>query len=240
MGTYQDYRSEINVRSLGNVRSRASHAIQSQYSASPHMLALMACFQRRIDIYLNRTDANGNAVLNTADIDLFYDNMFNIMTAAGVGLDNWGQILQMPRAIPKVDFGYYIPDPDAPDYISLDDDDYRLLLLYKAMANIASDEIDALNELLQALIDTGVQSLPDAAYVVETDKMVIRWVFEAYLTESQMAVFVAAGTLARGAGVGWEMYALTSSEVFGFDGGEWQPFGCAPFAPDNSFIKKTQ
>ncbi len=66
--------------------------------------------------------------------------------------------------------------------------------------------------------------------------MVIRWVFEDFLDAVQSAVFKAAGTLARGAGVGWELYAVGPDKVFGFDGSAMHPFNQAPFAPDASLI----
>ena len=85
MYTWRNWRNLEDIRELENIRSMKSYAIQSQYSASPKILALAACFQKHIDPHV--------------DIDLFYDRMFNIYTAAGVGLDTWGLILQIPRRI---------------------------------------------------------------------------------------------------------------------------------------------
>ena len=227
MGTYLDMLYAENVRGLGNSRSLKSVAIQSQYSASERMLKLMESFQHRTSPTLERSDENGNALPGTSDIDLFYDNIFNLLTAQGVGMDEWGRILQMPRSIPLL---------QGSGAITLGDDDYRLLLLYRAMSNIGADEMAAMNELLNVLVNTGIQGLPTAAYVLEVDKMVVRWVFEDFLTDTQLAVFAAAGSLNRGAGVGWELYAVNPAQVFGFDGGDWQPFNQAPFAPDNALV----
>ena len=93
-------------------------------------------------------------------------------------------------------------------------------------------------ELLAALVNTGIAGFPRAAYVLEVDTMVIRWVFEDFLNDMQLLVFKVAGTLARGGGVGWELYAVDPARVFGFDGGGWQPFNQAPFAPDNALVIK--
>lgn len=213
MPTWRDIRETPNLRALYNVREVASYAIQSQYSASPRMLALMASFQDRLD--------------PTDDINLFYDRIFNIYTAIGVGLDNWGRILGIGRTI---------EDPDTGASITLDDGYFRLLLLYKALANISSADAATLNLLLDQLVNTGIANFPPAAYVLEVDTMVIRWVFEDYLDDVQIAVFKVAGTLAKGAGVGWELYAINPRQVFGFDGGDWQPFNQAPFAPDNALV----
>ncbi len=214
MYTWRDIREALDFRELDNVREVTSYAIQSQYSASKKIMALCAQYQEQIDPHV--------------DVDLFYRYMFNIYTAEGIGLDNWGVILQMNRTIEDADTGAGI---------TLDDEYYRLLLLYKALANISASTADSQNSLLQALVNTGIGGFTQAAYVLEIDTMVIRWVFEDFLDPIQVAVFKAAGTLARGAGVGWEFYAINPSKVFGFTPG-WQPFNQAPFAPDNALVKK--
>lgn len=211
MYTWRDIREVLDFRELDNVREVTSYAIQSQYSASNKILALSAQYQAQIDPNI--------------DVDLFYRYMFNIYTAEGIGLDNWGEILDIGRTI-----------EDGNTKITLEDEYYRLLLLYKAMANISASTADAQNKLLQALVNTGIAGFPRSAYVLEIDTMVIRWVFEDFLDPIQLAVFRAAGTLARGAGVGWEFYAVNPSMVFGFTPG-WQPFNQAPFAPDNALIE---
>jgi hypothetical protein len=211
MYTWRNFRTVANVRELENTREFTSYAIQSQYSASKKILALAAGYQERIDPHV--------------DVDLFYRKMFDIYTAEGFGLDNWGVILQIGRTI---------TDPETGANITLEDEYYRLLLLYKAMANISASTADAQNSLLAMLINTGIGGFPHIAYVLEVDTMVIRWVFEDFLDQIQLAVFKVAGTLARGAGVGWEFYAINPGQVFGFDGSEMNPFNQAPFAPDNA------
>ena len=213
MHTWRDWREVLNVRELENIREFTAYTIQSQYAASKKILGLAAQYQAQIDPHL--------------DVDLFYRKMFDIYTAEGVGLDNWGVILQMGRTI---------MDPDTGTNITLTDDYYRLLLLYKAMGNISASTAAAQNALLAMLVNTGIAGFPRAAYVLEVDTMVIRWVFEDFLDEIQTAVFKVAGTLARGAGVGWELYAVDPRRVFGFDGDGWQPFNQAPFAPDNALV----
>lgn len=111
-----------------------------------------------------------------ADMDVFYTDIMDIYTASGWGLDNWGWILAMPRTI---------DDADTVAALTLEDEYYRLLL-YKALANISASDLATLNSLL-------------------VDTMVIRWVFEGFLNDTRLAVFKTAGTLARGAGVGWEL-----------------------------------
>lgn len=241
MYTWRNLRTTLDVRELENTREKTSYAIQSQYSASKKIMALAAGYQERISPEL--------------DVELFYEKMFNIYTAEGFGLDNWGVILQIGRTIPGPYlgdcFGFdgsglfpfdqlpFVPDSGSGTVVSvitLDDELFRLLLLYKALANISPSDAATQNKLLSVLIDTGVGGFGNVAYVLEIDTMVIRWVFEDYMTPLQLAVFKAAGTLARGAGVGWELYAINPGQVFGFDGSDMQPFNQAPFAGDKSLI----
>jgi hypothetical protein len=215
MPTWNDINETPDLRAEHNIRGMRSWAIQSQYSASPRMLRLMAAMQDALD--LSRVT------------DDFYRQCFNLLTAEGVGLDNWGRILNIRRTITG----------QSGVSLTLEDEPYRLLLLYKAMANIASGEVEALNRLLKALCDTGVGGLPKVGYVLEAGKMVVRWVFEDYLTDVQLAVFQAAGTLARPAGVGYEWYFVHPGQVFGFDGSGLHPFNQAPFRPDDSLRVST-
>jgi hypothetical protein len=243
--TWRDWREVKDSRELENLREFTGYAIQSQYSASPKILALAEGLQSRLS--------------PEADVDLFYRTMFDIHTAEGVGLDNWGVILGIGRGIPGPSledcFGFdetqFLPDDDSgprfhpfnqlpfvPDNASsqsatllrLPDDLFRLLLLYKALANISPCDAAAQNRLLSVLIATGIAEFGGKAYVLQTAPMVIRWVFEFSLSALQLAVFKVAGTLARGAGVGWELYAIDPRQAFGFAGGDWQPFNQAPFA----------
>ena len=241
MYTWRNWRDVKAVRELENIREATSYAIQSQYAASEKILALAAGFQERI--------------CPEMDVELFYRKMFDIYTAEGFGLDNWGVILGMGRTIegpyqgPCFGFDWsglqpfdqypFIPDSGAPPavtMISLEDELYRLLLLYKALANISASDAATQNKLLSVLTASGIGNLPRAAYVLEVDTMVIRWVFEDSMTTLPLAVFKAAGTLARGAGVGWELYAVNPEKVFGFEGSGMQPINQAPFAPDKALI----
>ena len=207
--TWADTRDVADLRGEHNLRGRRSLAIQSQYSASKRLLRVAAGFQDMLD--------------PTADVNLFYEKMFNLLTARGRGLDIWGTILGIGRVIGSGGVE-----------LTLEDEMFRLLLLYKALANISGATADDLNNLLDTLVATGAAGLPAKAYVLEVGTMVIRWVFEDFLDPIQMAVFEAAGTLARGAGVGWQLYAVPPGEVFGFDGQEMHPFNQAPFAPDDA------
>lgn len=193
-------------------------SIQSQYAASPKIRALIGGLNLRID--------------PGVDIDLFYEKIFNIYTAAGVGLDNWGEILGIGRLL-KVTvsdvFGfngsnlqpfdqgtfYYA---GATDNYRLADEPYRELLLLKALANISAANAATLNLLLQRLFGT------QSAYVIEAGTMYLRFIFEFTPAPWQWSIFQTIGTLTTGAGVGYEYFALDPATTFGFAGSGLQPF----------------
>lgn len=213
LSTWRDIWGVIDFREMDDVRELTPYTIQSQYAASERITGIAEIAQDRMDL--------------TRPFDLFYDNIFNIYTARGYGLDLWGRIVGIGRTI---------LDPVANVSLTLDDSDYRPLLLYKALANISASTAAAQNQLLNTLIATGVGGFPTSGYVLEVDVMVIRWVFEGGLDDMQRTIFYVAGQLARGAGVGWELYTVPPDEVFGFDGSEMNPFNQAPFAPDDALI----
>ena len=115
-----DFYSEDNVRADDNIRAELQPYIQSQYAASPTILKLLWDFRENIS--------------PEADIKTFYKNIVNIETATGKGLDVWGKIINLERSV-MLDDG---------QRVTLGDDDYRRLLIYKALANItdaSGDEV---------------------------------------------------------------------------------------------------
>lgn len=207
MTTWLDSRLAGDLRELDDTRSFACDSLQSQYAASPHLVSLIEGFSRLV----NPSD----------DVNDFYDNLFNMMTAKGIGLDIWGDIVQISRVIRS----------DDGTAITLDDDHYRSLLLYKALANISSSDIATLNQLLQKLTEIDIGNFKGHSYVLESGPMRIRWVFEYFLNDLQFTIFKAAGTLARGAGVGDEFYQTDSEQVFGFKQSGAQAFDQGVFLP---------
>lgn len=197
--TWQNVFEVENLFGWDNLLVTPSEAIQSQYAASPHITALASSFQKQIDA--------------SEQIDLIYKNLINLKTATGTALDTWGRILGMPR---------YLNGEEA--QVCWDDDFYRLLLEYKALANISSADADTQNKLLTELFEQGF-------FIVDNQDMTIRIVFEFTPTAEQKAILQAYGLLTRGAGVGWEYYEIDPNEIFGFDGSGMQPFDQAPFNP---------
>ena len=136
----------------------------SQYANSPSLLAL-------IDSYAENLD-------QSADIDSFYANIWNIDTATGAGLDLLGRIIGVSRNVQvssltvglagdfgfaqqtgSVGFGqgvFYAPADALPIQYTLDDTAYRALILIAAAANIGNCSIQTLNKTLGQLFSAKV------------------------------------------------------------------------------------
>lgn len=130
------------------------NSILSQYANSPIILALLQNFNDAMDL--------------TESLETFYDKVWNILTAEGWGLDVWGRIVGIGRALTVDDeeyFGFsdalptssgfnqqpfYSGPPLTPNYL-LSDGAYRQLILAKAAANICDGSIPAINRLLMGL-----------------------------------------------------------------------------------------
>mgnify|MGYP001584912191 CR=1 FL=1 len=173
----------------------------------------------------------------------FYSNVWNVDTAQGFGLDIWGGVVVIGREIqiPAVSyFGFNAPPtqswlpfgqqsfysgPAVTTTYRLADNAYRVLILAKALANIASTDSGSLNMVLNQLFQGRGR-----AWVSDLGKMSIRYVFEFSLQPWERSVLISGGALPRPAGVG-----ATIAEIpvmtFGFAeaGTGSQPFNQAPF-----------
>lgn len=136
-----------------------TQTILSQYASSPTITGIISSFNDAID--------------PSVDLQNFYDNIWNINTAVGYGLDVWGQIvnvsriLQLDVAAPSFGFAEAYratnannPEPfnTYPFYTTLSnqsyvlgDDAYRKLILCKAISNVSDCTIPTLNKLLRFL-----------------------------------------------------------------------------------------
>lgn len=192
----------------------------SQYANSPTILQLIDSMNGYID--------------PRADLAGFYDYVWNIETAQGFGLDVWGKIVGVSRTFRYLGdqdcFGFeegvvYQPFDQAPFFtselytvVNLDDDDYRRLILIKALANISRMNAKTINILLRQLFDGR------RCYVMDLGGMKMRYVFEFVLTNLEYAMFAQSGAVPRPAGVDVSIVMLAPTETFGFDGSGLQPF----------------
>lgn len=126
----------------------------SQYSNAPTLTQLVLNFNSYVD--------------PNANLDLFYNLMWNVATAIGYGLDVWGRIVGVGRVL-QVASGVYLGFAESGDATSevpfntggpfysggmttgnyaLSDDAFRLLIYAKALANISNGSIPAINQIL--------------------------------------------------------------------------------------------
>jgi hypothetical protein len=202
--------------------------IISQYDDSATIVGLIKGINENID--------------PRADLQTFYDYAWNVETAQGFGLDNWGKIVGVGREIRIPStlnyFGFdegvdYFPFNDEPFYTAdnatevyrLSDDAYRVLILTKALANISRTNAASLNRLLMNLF-------PDRGrtYVLDTGSMTMRYVFDFQLEPFELAIVSSGNVLPRPAGVLASVVSFPS-DIFGFAeaGNDWQPFDQGTF-----------
>lgn len=198
--------------------------IISQYANSPTLVQLVQNMNEYID--------------PSADLDLFYDFVWNVMSARKWGLDIWGKIVNVSRQLKipgtVANFGFkeglnYQPFGQAPLYLTapasnvydLADDAYRTLILVKALSNISDCTTPSLNQLLQNLFKTRGR-----CYVADTGGMQMRFVFEFALLPYEIAIMTQSGAVPRPAAVFAQILQVDVPTTFGFKEATLsQPFG---------------
>jgi len=188
-----------------------TQTILSQYDASPTLLSLIESFNDAID--------------PTADIASFYENIWNVYTAVGNGLDIWGQIVGVSRIL-QINASNYFgfkeaytaptassgPQPfgQAPfsqgvastTSFALSDNQYRRLILVKAAANISDLSIPSINALLRAEFGNNDGVNPyGQAYVVDLGGMAFQYYLNFVPSAVQIAIINNSGVFPRPAGV---------------------------------------
>lgn len=203
--------------------------ILSQYANSPTIVSLIEKLNLAID--------------PSADIDSFYNNVWNIDTAVGFGLDIWGKIVGVSRYL-KINSNLYFGFQDnagdtypfgqqsfnsgagSTSVYALSDDAYRTLILTKALSNIVATTSPAINSVLQQLFASRGR-----CYVSDQGNMQMRYTFEFTLTSAEMSIMQNGGVLPRPAGVQATMAVIPANSTFGFAeaGMSSQPFGQGTF-----------
>ena len=215
--------SDEDVRADDDIRKERQEYIQSQYSASSTICRILNDFRENIS--------------PDSDIDLLVNKMMDINTASGEGLDNWGRIIGMSRTL--------ILENGA--MMFLDDEQYKKMLLYKALANITDASAWNINKMMNVLFSGKKEGLPQVITTIVEGKigdmyynktpMTVRWLIEEKLSDEDLALFKAGGTLCLGAGVGWTLVAIPLGETFGFAGSGLTPFNQGAFW-DGSYIDR--
>ncbi len=187
-----------------------TQALLSQYIDSPTINGLL-------ESYSSAVDAN-------ADITNFYDNIWNVATAVGSGLDIWGVIVGVARYINTNEAGVYFgfeeavsgtsgvqPFNQAPFYSGvsatgtylLSDSQYRRLIMVKAAANISNNTIPSINALLRAEFGSPtVDNDPyGQAWVIDNNNMTMTYYLNFAPNSVQKAIITNSGVFPRPAGV---------------------------------------
>ena len=205
--------------------------VQSQYSASPRILALAGLYWDMLN--------------PGSEIQTMLDDMLNPSTARGYGLDVWGRIVGIKRATVPVSGEYLAFDPDPmsnPDGDSWNnapfnpltpqglatDTVFRVYVMVKAMMNIGNGSLADINKYFSLMFpDSGIQ-------VIHAGTMIIRVLdYDAVLTDAAIMALRSIDWVP--AGVGWQVWQ-GEPDCFGFLGSELQPFDQAPFISDSALI----
>ena len=205
--------------------------VQSQYSASPRILALAG-------MYWDMLNPGG-------EIQTMLDDMLNPSTARGYGLDVWGRIVGIKRATVPVSGEYLAFDPDPmsnPDGDSWNnapfnpltpqglatDAVFRVYVMVKAMMNIGNGSLADINKYFSLMFpNSGIQ-------VIHAGTMIIRVLdYDAVLTDAAIMALRSIDWVP--AGVGWQVWQ-GEPDCFGFLSSELQPFDQAPFISDSALI----
>lgn len=173
----------------------------SQYATAPTINRMISDFNEWID--------------PGTDIDNFFELIWNVDTAVGVGLDIWGRIVGVGRVLQIASSGKYFgfdeatnisadPFNTSPFYSGqtinnnfiLADDGYRVLVLAKALANICDGSIPAINQILLNLFPGRGN-----CYVADGLDMSMTYIFTFVLTPVEAAIVSQSGILPRSTGV---------------------------------------
>lgn len=193
--------------------------IISQYANSPILCGLIE-------------DLN-NCIDPSKNIDDFYNLIWNLNTAEGIGLDIWGNIVGISRYILINDknqfLGSSLADKDLQNFklntnYRMNDEMFRSMIFIKAYCNIIYCTAYHINKLL-----TNLFKKRGRAYFVKNGTMKARYIFEFNLTTVEKAVLISTDLLPRPNGVLIDYYEPELSKTFGFIESGLAPFGEGAF-----------
>ena len=183
--------------------------IISQYANSPILTQMIQDFDDCVD--------------QTANLEQFFDLIWNVDTAQGYGLDVWARIVAVNRVI-KIGTGlpyfgfvegldyqpfgtgglgpFYSGQQTTENYL-LSDPGFRVLILAKAFSNICDGSIKSINRLLLTLFGSSGK-----AYVVDNLDMTMNYTFEFQLSPLQSAILTSSGVFPKPTGVSYTIVQL--------------------------------
>lgn len=157
----------------------------------------------------------------TANLDQFYDLMFNVTTAQGYGLNVWGKIVGVSRTLQISDpgdyFGYKEALPTSAGFnqapffsgnaltnnFDLTDSAYRTLIYAKALANITDGSIPSINHILMLLFPGRGN-----CYCTDGLDMTMTYTFMFTLTPVELAIIGQSGALPKPTGVSFTILQI--------------------------------
>jgi len=212
----------------------------AQYANSPTITGIIERFNDCID--------------PSVDLDQFFEMIWNIETAQGIGLDFWGKVVDISRQL-QIDqeldyFGYdeaftgtgsniqpfnqapFYNGPLATQTYTLSDDAYRKLIMLKAMSNVSDCTAPSMNRLLNFIFGNSGR-----CFVQDVGDMQMRFVFEFDLTAVEKAILTRSNAIARPTGVQLTIIIqLDTSATFGFAEAGLQPFDQGVFFSEGGII----
>lgn len=176
-----------------------TQTVQSKFANSPAILQLVENF----DQYFSPS----------ANIEQFFNLVWNINTAIGYGLIIWGEIVNVGNVvtIPAYDtFGFnqggssytgfgqgpFSGGASSTENVALSDSAYQQVILAKALFNICNGSTQAINQILLNLFPGRGN-----CYVNEVSPLVIEYVFDFALTAVEYATITQLNILPRPCGV---------------------------------------
>lgn len=199
--------------------------IMSQYANSPRLMYIIDSLFDAIDPSRFAQD--------------FFDVAMNLDTAQGIGLDIWGRIVGVSRAVsypnPEGEYfgfkdGFY-PFGDRPFYSNsggnsaweLADDAYRQMIMIKAFSNIIYATAPNINKLMKMIFR-------GKGYYQIIGDMQANYVFEYTLSPFERFLLTETTLIPRPCGVFVGIQEMDIDNYFGFYGSGFKPFDQGVFA----------
>jgi Protein of unknown function (DUF2612) len=174
--------------------------IISQFANSPILTQLIENFDSYVD--------------QTVNMAAFFDDMWNVDTAQGYGLDVWGRIVGVVRTLQVAGAGDYFGFAEAlpgsepfgvasfyagaplTSNFDLPDSSFRTLIFAKALSNISDGSVKSINQLL-------INLFPNRGNCFVTDglNMSMTYTFNFVLSQVELAIIGQSGVLPKPVGV---------------------------------------
>ncbi len=198
--TWQNVLSSEDFERLTDLKSVVSIAIQPQYSHAQKLGAFCKLFQDELDA--------------TPQLEAVLKNVADPNTACGVFLDWWGERVGASRIVTI-----------SGKQTQLDDETFRFLVFYRALANISDASAATMNRLLSKLIGC-------TTFVKDNQDMTISVHVLGSPTALQAAILRQYGLLNRAAGVKYNIIIQNpATPTLGFEGSKLWPFNQGAFNP---------